>query len=45
MRSKYGLMAIVLAACALLSACDKCGGWQELRVPGGPAACSGDKAK
>jgi hypothetical protein len=45
MRRKFGVFTIVLAACALLSACDKCGGLQELRYPGGPKVCADDKAR
>jgi hypothetical protein len=45
MRRKFGVLAIVLGACVLLSACDKCGGLQELRYPGGPNVCSDDKAR
>ncbi len=45
MRRKCSVLAVVLAACVLLSACDKCGGLQELRYPGGPKVCSDEKAR
>jgi hypothetical protein len=42
MRRKLGVLAIVLTACALLGACDKCGEWQQLNYPGGPNSCKGE---
>jgi hypothetical protein len=33
------LLALLCALSGLLSACDKCGGLQEIRVPGVPNAC------
>ena len=45
MRRKCGVLAVVLAACVLLSACDKCGGFQELRYPGEPQVCSDGVAR
>lgn len=41
-------IAMVLALFTLslaLSACDKCGGFQEIRVPGLPHACKDDAAR
>lgn len=35
-------LAVIVALCGLtlaLSACDKCGGFQEIRVPGVPHSC------
>ncbi|GLI91819.1 hypothetical protein LMG27198_08110 [Methylocystis echinoides] len=46
-RMKSRLAAIV-ALCGLalaLSACDKCGGFQEIRVPGMPHACKDATAR
>lgn len=39
MRRRVGVFALLAALCALLSACDKCGGFQDIRVPGAPHAC------
>jgi hypothetical protein len=44
MRRKIPSFAIVLIASVLLSACDKCGGLQEIRLPGAPKTCSDDPA-
>jgi hypothetical protein len=35
---------LLAAASLLLAACDKCGGIQDIRLPGRPAACA-DGAK
>jgi predicted small secreted protein len=46
MRRKITLLAFLLGACALLSACDKCtGDLQDLRYPGGPKSCRGEAAR
>lgn len=39
MTRKLKLSALLVAAALALSACDKCGGLQEIRVPGQPHAC------
>jgi predicted small secreted protein len=40
------LISALVAACALLSACDKCtGDLQDLRYPGGPKSCTGEAAR
>ncbi|MGD9544199.1 MAG: hypothetical protein AB7F41_07250 [Methylocystis sp.] len=39
MMRKLTLFALLAGLAALLSACDKCGGFQELRLPGQPHAC------
>ncbi|MFO1126211.1 MAG: hypothetical protein U1E25_13725 [Methylocystis sp.] len=39
MTRKFRVLALLAGFSALLSACDKCGGFQELRVPGVPHAC------
>jgi len=39
MTRKFRLFALLAGLSALLSACDKCGGLQELRVPGQPHSC------
>lgn len=39
MTRKFRLFALLAALSALLTACDKCGGFQELRAPGVPHAC------
>lgn len=45
MRRKIGVLAIVLIVSGLLSACDKCGGLQEIRLPSLPKSCSGDSGR
>lgn len=39
MTRKLTLFALLAALSALLAACDKCGGFQEIRIPGQPHAC------
>jgi hypothetical protein len=39
MTRKIRVFALLAALSALLTACDKCGGFQEIRVPGQPHAC------
>jgi hypothetical protein len=39
MTRKFKVFALLAGLSALLSACDKCGGFQELRAPGVPHAC------
>jgi hypothetical protein len=36
---RLGLFALLCVLSGLLTACDKCGGFQEIRVPGQPHAC------
>lgn len=45
MRRKISLCLLVLAGALTLSACDKCGGFQEIRVPGQPHACKDASAR
>jgi hypothetical protein len=45
MRRKLGVLTIVLAACTLLGACDKCGEWQQLNYPGGPKSCTSNTVR
>ena len=45
MRRKLGILALLVSVPLLLSACDKCGGFQDIRVPGAPHACKGDAAR
>jgi hypothetical protein len=45
MRRKFGVLAIALAACVMLAACDKCGDLQQINYPGGPKACDSDKVR
>jgi hypothetical protein len=42
---KVGVFALLAALCALLSACDKCGGFQQLRFPDPAKVCSGAAPK
>lgn len=39
MTRKLTLLALLAALAALLSACDKCGDFEGIRVPGQPKAC------
>jgi hypothetical protein len=39
MTRKIAIALALLGFSTALSACDKCGGFQEIRVPGQPHAC------
>ncbi|WP_457797940.1 hypothetical protein [Methylocystis sp. S23] len=39
MKGKIAIATALLALSLALSGCDKCGGLQEIRVPGQPHAC------
>lgn len=39
MKRRAALVLTLLGLSLALSACDKCGGFQEIRVPGVPNAC------
>lgn len=45
MRRKIGVFAVLASLAALLSACDKCGDFQQLRFPDPSKACSGASPK
>ncbi len=45
MKSRFAVVVALLGFTLALSACDKCGGFQEIRVPGMPHACKDDAAK
>jgi hypothetical protein len=39
MKSKIAFLMALFGLSLALSACDKCGGFQEIRVPGVPHSC------
>lgn len=39
MKRRFATTLTLLALSLLLSACDKCGGFQEIRTPAAPHAC------
>jgi predicted small secreted protein len=43
-KRKIAVISALLALSFALSACDKCGGFQEIRVPGQPHACKDARA-
>jgi hypothetical protein len=45
MKRKAPLVLLLLTLSLALSACDKCGGFQEIRVPGVPHACKDAAAR
>jgi predicted small secreted protein len=45
MRRKIHLVILVLCASLPLSACDKCGGLQDIRYPGSPRSCADGAAR
>ncbi|WBJ98421.1 hypothetical protein [Methylocystis parvus] len=45
MRRKAVLVLALFVLSLALSACDKCGGLQEIRIPGRPHACRDDAAR
>jgi hypothetical protein len=45
MKRKAALVLALFGVSLALSACDKCGGFQEIRVPGAPHACKGAAAR
>ena len=42
---KYRIFALLIGLGAPLAACDKCGGFQELRSPIPPKVCVGETAR
>ncbi len=45
MKRRVALVLTLFTLSLALSACDKCGGFQEIRVPGQPNACRDDAAR
>ncbi len=45
MKSRLAMVLALLGFTLALSACDKCGGFQEIRVPGVPNACKDAAAR
>ncbi|MFY9628621.1 MAG: hypothetical protein WAK03_10805 [Methylocystis sp.] len=46
MKRRLWVVAFLLSACTLLSACDKCtGGWQQIQYPGQPKSCADREAR
>lgn len=45
MKRKAALVLALFSLSLALSACDKCGGLQEIRYPGQPHACRDDAAR
>jgi hypothetical protein len=45
MNSRLALVAALFGLALALSACDKCGGFQQIRIPGQPNACHDDAAR
>lgn len=44
MKSRLAVVLALFGLSLALSACDKCGGFQELRYPGKPNVCRDDAA-
>jgi hypothetical protein len=44
MKSRLALVLTLFGLSLTLSACDKCGGFQKINIPGQPKACHDDKA-
>jgi hypothetical protein len=42
---RLSFLALLCVLSGLLTACDKCGGFQEIRVPGQPHACRDGAAR
>jgi hypothetical protein len=45
MKSRLALVVTLLGLSLALTACDKCGGFQQIRVPGQPNACHDDATR
>jgi hypothetical protein len=45
MKSRLAVVVALFGLSLALSACDKCGGFQEIRVPGMPHACKDAAAR
>jgi hypothetical protein len=45
MKSRLAAIVALFGLTLALSACDKCGGFQEIRVPGVPHACKDATAR
>ncbi len=45
MKRKVAALLALIGLSLALEACDKCGGFQEIRVPGQPHACKDDAAR
>jgi hypothetical protein len=45
MKRRFAIVLALFGLSLALSACDKCGGLQEIRIPGQPHACRDDAAR